>query len=258
MNTQFSELTDSQWEVIKDLFPIQRKRKYDLRNVVNAILWMLRTGCQWRNLDSKYPCWRIIYYYKRKFELDGTWQRLNGFLYELERWIQNREPLASMVSVDSQSVKVVPFCSIAKGVDGNKKVNGRKRHIIVHTMGLIIGVIVSAANLNDGNQAQVLFNRFKEQLKRCKKVLGDGAYQNGFDAWLTAHMSIALEVASRPQTARGFVPVKFRWVVERTFSWACFFRRLSKDYEKTVESSETWLLLMNCSIILSRMVPSTK
>lgn len=163
-----------------------------------------------------------------------------------------------MVSVDNQSVKVIPFCSNNKGIDGNKKVNGCKRHIILDTMGLIIDVIVSVANLNDGNQAQMLFNRFKERLKRCKKVLGDAAYQNGFDAWLMEHMSIALEVASRPETARGFVPVKWRWVVERTFSWACLFRRLSKDYEKTVKSSETWLLLMNCSIILSRMVPAAK
>ena len=166
--------------------------------------------------------------------------------------------MPSMVSVDSQSVKIVPFSSIGKGIDGNKKVNGRKRHIIVDTLGLVVGVIVTAASCHDGKQGCVLFATFKEHLQRCGKVLGDAGYLNGFDAWVEKHMSMVLEVASRPESAKGFVPVKWRWVVERTFSWACFFRRLSKDYEKTVESSATWFLLMNCSILLSRMGPWTK
>ena len=252
MVTQFEELTDSQWEVMKDILNCQRKRKHDLREIFNALLWLDRTGTQWRNLESRYPRWTIVYYYFRRWRTDGTFVLLNVHLVNLERWMWDKEATPSLVSVDSQSVKAAPFVDSDKGIDGNKRVNGRKRHIVVDTLGLVVGVSVSAANADDAKEGMKLLERCKSQLQRVQKVLVDGAYKNSFAGWVKEHLRAEAEISSRPETAKGFVPIKWRWVVERTFGWLNFFRRLAKDYEKTAQSAESWILLANCSVILQR------
>ena len=150
MQTQYERLTDSQWEIIKEYLPIKRKRKYDLREVVDAIFWILRIGSQWRNLPGEFPPWKSVYYYFQKWQKDGTLQKLNEGLNRKERKRQGKEETPSMLSIDSQSVKSGPFVNIEKGIDGNKRVNGRKRHIITDTLGLVWGIVVHAANHADG------------------------------------------------------------------------------------------------------------
>jgi transposase len=253
MITQYEELTDFQWEVIEDLFEEQRRCKLNLRNVLDAILWLLRTGSQWRNLESKYPPWSAVYYHFRKWKNDGRFENMNIRLNEMERYSEDREETASAVCVDSQSVKVSSFISLDTGVDGGKKIKGRKRHIVTDTMGLVQGVIVSAANVYDGNEGIKVFGKTKMVLQRVKKVFADGSYKGDFEQFIKDLIEAEVDISSRPPGEKGFVPIKIRWVVERTFGWFNFFRRLSKDYEKTVESSASWILLANCQIILSRM-----
>lgn len=253
MVSQFQELTDSQWEVIKDLFPEQKICVLNLRIVLNAVFWILRTGSQWRNMESKFPKWTAVYHHFRKWKNDGRFEKMNRLLNEEERLRVEKETTPSMVSVDSQSIKIAPLISGDKGIDGGKKINGRKRHIITDTMGLVWGVLVTAANLHDGKQGIVLFGQIKDSLNRLKKVLADGSYKGSFEDFVKEVSQATVEISSRPPSQKGFVPIKFRWTVERSFGWFNFFRRLSKDYERTVESSVAWIFLANSKIILNRI-----
>lgn len=253
MQAQYTELSDSQWEVLKEILPHQRKRKHNLRSVVNAILWLHRVGGQWRNLPGNFPPWKTVYYYFYRWSRHGIWQKLNEWLVGLERTYQNKEVQASLVCVDSQSVKAGPFVSQEKGIDGNKKVNGRKRHILVDTLGLILGVVVSAANKADGQMGICLLRECKSQFVRLRKILVDGVYAGTFAEIAASEFGLEVEISSRPPTSRGFVPIKKRWVNERTFGWFNFYRRLDKDHEKSTKSSESMILLLNTQVILGRM-----
>ena len=253
MVKQFEELTDFQWEVIQDLFPEQQICTHSLRTIMNAILWILRTGCQWRNLESKYPPWSAVYHHFRKWKNDGRFEKMNQRLNEIERYSIDKEETPSAVCADSQSIKISPFISSHTGVDGNKKLKGRKRHIVTDTLGLVLGVITTSANAHDGTEGKKIFGKIENLLHRVKKVFADGSYKGEFENYIHQLLDAEVEISSRPPTVKGFVPLKIRWIVERTFSWFNHFRRLSKDYEKTVESSANWILLANCQIILSRM-----
>lgn len=253
MQTQFVELTDSQWEVLKEILPLQRKRKHNLRAVLNGILYMHRVGAQWRNIPANFPPWKTLYYYFYRWSGNGIWQFLNDRLVELERFCHDKELSASLVCGDSQSVKAAPFINQDRGVDGNKKVNGRKRHILVDTLGLILGVVVSAANVADGKAGIVLLKRCSGQFSRLQKILVDGVYGGVFADYARGELGVKVEISSRPPTKKGFVPIKKRWVNERTFGWFNFFRRLDKDHEKTTKSSESMILLANIQVILGRI-----
>lgn len=253
MAEQFEELTDFQWEVMEDLFPEQEICDHSLRTIMNAILWILRTGAQWRNMESKYPPWPAVYHHFRKWKMDGRFEKMNQRLNEMERYSEDREDLPSAVCTDSQSVKVSSFISLDVGVDGGKKIKGRKRHIVTDTIGLVLGVIITAANAHDGTIGVKVFGKIKTLLQRVGKVFADGTYKGTFEQFIKEFLEAEVEISSRPPSEKGFVPVKVRWVAERTFGWFNFFRRLSKDYEKTVESSAAWVLLANSQIILSRM-----
>lgn len=254
MQTQYENLTDPQWEIIKERLPIQRKRKYDLRDIVNAIFWILRTGSQWRNLPREYPKWNAAYYYFAKWKQDGTLEGLNTHLNMLLREQEGREATPSAVSIDSQSVKKAPFVSEDTGIDGNKKVNGRKRHILTDTIGLVWVALVHGANLHDGVMAEQVVSPVLGYLHRLKKVFADMAYKVELGDWLeNMYTSIELEISSRPPTTKGFVPVKIRWVTEQTFGIFNFQRRLDKDHEKTTNSAEAWIYWANCQRILNRI-----
>ena len=253
MQTQYKRLTDPQWEVIKDFLPIQRKRKYDLREIVNAILWYLRIGSQWRNLPEGFAKWQLVYYYFRKWQQDGTLERLNWGMNRWERKRVGKEETPSMIIIDSQSIKTAPFICEGKGIDGNKKVNGRKRHLVTDTLGLIWSVVVHAAHLTDGVMAEKVVEPLQGYLHRMQKILADRAYKQVFTDWVYENMlGVEVEISSPPPSLQGFVPVKWRWIGERTFGTLNFFRRLDKDHEKTTDSSEAWMLWQNCQLILNR------
>ena len=254
MQTHYQRMTDPQWEIIKEKLPVQRKRKYDLRDIVDGIFWILRTGSQWRNLPDEFPKWNLVYYYFSKWKKDGTQEGLNTHLNMLLREQEGKQATPSVVSIDSQSVKKAPFVSEDTGIDGNKKVNGRKRHILTDTMGLIWVAVVHGANQHDGIMAEQVVSPVLGYLHRLKKVFADMAYKVELGDWLVRmYTSIELEISSRPPTARGFVPVKIRWVTEQTFGIFNFQRRLDKDHEKTTNSAEAWIYWANCQRILNRI-----
>ena len=254
MQSQYRRLTDSQWDIVKESLPVHRKRKHSLRVIADAIFWCLRLGNQWRNLPTElFPKWQLVYYYFSRWKADGTLERLNFSLNQRERKRAGKEASPSLLSIDSQSVKVAPFISEETGVDGNKKIKGRKRHVVTDTLGLVWGVVVHAANRADGAVAERVVDPLRGYLHRMGKILADAAYEKQFMGWVSENLlGVELEISSRPPGSEGFVPVKWRWVSERTFGLFNFSRRLDKDHEKTTESAEAWVLWHNCQLILNR------
>jgi len=222
--------------------------------MLDAIFWFLRVGGQWRNLPEGFPNWQLVYYYFSKWKRDGTLERLNFSLNQRERERVGKEASPSLLCIDSQSVKVAPFVSQETGVDGNKKVNGRKRHVVTDTLGLVWGVVVHAANRADGATAERVVAPLRGYLHRMEKILADAAYEKVFLDWVREKLlGVELEISSRPPGSEGFVPVRWRWVSERAFGLFNFSRRLDKDHEKTTKSAEPWVLWQNCQLILNRM-----
>jgi len=255
MQSQYKRLSDSQWEVIKEYLPEQRKRKHSLREILDAIFWCLRVGNQWRNLPQDgFPKWQLVYYYFRSWKGNGTLEKLNWQLNKLERKRQQKEETPSLLSIDTQSTKVAPFVKEQTGVDGNKKINGRKRHVITDSLGLVWGVVVHGANCHDGALAQQVVAPLRGYLHRMETILADAAYEKIFMNWVSENLlGVELQISSKPPATDGFVPVKWRWVTERAFGLFNFFRRLDKDHEKTPQSAESWVLWHNCQVILNRM-----
>jgi putative transposase len=249
--TKFKELTEIQWQFIKPLVTTQRKIKKDLRIVINAILFITRTGVQWRNLDTKYGAWESVYYYFRKWKKSGVLENILVQLVHKQRVALGRNAEATACAIDSQSVKVVPLTKNAKGIDGNKLVNGRKRHIIVDTVGLPIAIFVGSANISDGIAGLELLSEITKTTKILRIIRGDNAYKGSFKV-AASYFGYEVEVKQRPETSKGFVPETGRWQVERSFAWLSFYRRLSKDYEKTTQSAVSFIQLAFISIILAK------
>lgn len=253
MQKRYRPLTDNQWQVIKPFLNWQRKRKLSLRRIFNAILYITRTGIQWRNLaQTCFPAWTAVYYYFRQWSLDGTLAAINLALIQLERRRKGRKALPSLGLVDSQSVKLAPMIFEHRGVDGDKKVNGRKRHIFTDTGGRIYAVHVHAANRHDSPQGVHLLQAIGPLEGRLKKVLADKSYRGTFAA-AVAQRGLKFEVPERPEHRVGFALEKQRWVVERSLAWFNFYRRAARDWEHTVESSAAFLLLANISMVLAKM-----
>ena len=251
MQKRYAPLTNNQWKVIKEFLNWQRKRKHSLRKVFDAILYLTRTGLQWRNLSqTKFNIpWSAVYYYFDKWSADGTLEEINLALNQLERQLIGRNALPSLALVDSQSIKLAPMIYEDRGLDGNKKVNGRRRHILTDTLGRIYAVHLHAANLHDSPQGVHLLTPAVEQMERLEKVLGDKSYRGTF-ARAVADLGLAFEVPSRAEAAVGFVVEAKRWVVERSFAWLNFYRRVVIDYEHTVRNSAAFLLLSNISMTI--------
>ena len=228
--------------------------KHDLRNILNAILWITRTGSQWRNMESKYPKWQSVYYYFRIWKKNGSLGLIMSELVKLERIRQGRDPQASAGAIDSQSVKVVAFIDEDKGIDGGKKVNGRKRHLLVDTQGLPLAIHVSSANTADFLGGFELLAQTDKKQERLELIRADQHYAKHFKE-AAQWFNIEVEVTKKPNSEKGFVPQTGRWQVERSFAWTNFFRRLSRDYEKLAESSVAFFQLMFISIILARLEP---
>ncbi len=253
MTKQWKPLTDPQWDAISPFFDLKRKRKHNPRQMINIILWLLRTGCQWRNLPQEWPNWQAVYYYFVQWKQDGTFERVNAALNQFDRKRRGREACPSVLCIDAQSVKLNSMICEYRGTDANKRVNGRKREFVVDTDGRLWIADVHAANEAEGPAAVSLIGSILWRAgERLEKVYGDQAY-NGVFARSLAGWSIDFEKASRPESARGFVPVAKRWVVERTIAWTNFFRRIVKDYEYTLSSSVSWLYLANIQIMLQRI-----
>jgi transposase len=259
-----TDLTDEQWGILEPLLPPARTqhggtpRRVDMRAVLDTLLYQNRTGCQWEMLPHDLLPKSTVYDYFAQWRDDGTWTKIMRRLRTRVREQEGREPTPSAACIDSQSVKTTEVGGPERGYDGGKKIKGRKRHVLVDTIGLLLVVLITSAGLDDGAAAIKLLAQLSvEEFPRLTVIFGDSKYHNyDLETWLTEHRpGWRIEVKKRPEGSTGFTPLPKRWVVERTNAWNGRCRRNSKDYERKPESSAAQIQLSHIQLMLHRLSP---
>jgi putative transposase len=252
-------MTDSQWQILSKLLVTEkRNRKHSFREIFDALFFIVKSGGQWRMLPSDFPKWQLVYYYFRKFSANGFLEMVHDKLVTKVRKALNREESPSLGLLDSQSVKSSSMTD-EKGLDANKKINGRKRFIVTDTVGLILALVVTSATVQDREGAKLVFKELAGKYSRLSKILGDQGFGGPvLGEWVKKNCRWGLEVVRKVLGISGFYVLPKRWVVERTFGWMMFQRRLVKDYEVKTEHSVGFIHVAMIRIMLRRIKPHVK
>jgi putative transposase len=253
-----TDLTDAEWARLAPLLPSPeprgRPREHSVREILDAIFYVVRGGCAWRLLPHDFPPWGTVYYWFRRWRLDGLWQRILVSLRRATRQKEGREPEPSAAIMDSQSVRIAEESGGNKGYDAAKCVPGRKRHLLVDTSGLLLAERVTPANVSDNRGARELLAGLAPLMPRMDMIWADSAYAGEkLRTWCSEHTGWQLEVVPRNSDSSAFEVIPRRWVVERSIAWTCRNRRLAKDYERKVQTSECWLKVAMIRLMLKRL-----
>ena len=251
-----TDLRDREWEVLELLIPPEqpggRHREQDMREILNAIFYITRSGCAWNLLPKDFPPYSTVFYYFNNWRKNGSWQLLNDTLRVQLRVASGKEPEPTAAIIDSQSVKASDR-SLDRGYDAGKKINGRKRHVLVDTLGLVLMAVVHVGSIQDRDGAKLVFQKARVLFPTLTLIWADGGYRGKLVEWAKQTCGWVLEIVKRSTDVIGFAVLPRRWVVERTFGWLTKYRRFSRDYEHFPETSEAFIYVAMTHLMLRRV-----